>query len=552
MKKSQFQSWLLAAVSLTLPVCSFAKSAEVTTQWSYQTVDGKQIHSQKKLVELSDSADSSDDKMSKTLLLLNLANGLKSSLEEYANACTAGTQVGSGYREEMHPLCGGTGPSTSPIPHIQHPCFPMPPRPRPRVNDCDAARRVVSTHLQSTIATLNAQITKNQWTRSDRAVVEALDYGRKLAANMEKAPEPNSYYPKYPRYPGSPTPLRSLSMAPSMMAAAPGGLNVTSGGAQGYDQFKKIVDAGQVPSSEVLAVDGFLKEFDLSLSEGHCDQLLCVDPAVTLDRANKKMYVQISMGSNVTPASFKRKPLNLSVVLDVSGSMGGTDGTEKSRLEWAKDALNRIVEELTSDDYLSIVIFDQASQVIRQPAPLTNRAELKALIDRIQLGGSTNLEAGMKDGFRLVESKLEALQGYENRVITISDAGTNTGIQDEASFVRLVNSYANEGIGMTVLGVGDDFRGGLVEGFAMTKGGNFQHAQTGLAMLKFFENFDYLVTPVAYQFKASLAVAGINAKFSKAYGVPAKEGQAIDELINIQTLFFSTGGGAIVLEYSLE
>ena len=96
------------------------------------------------------------------------------------------------------------------------------------------------------------------------------------------------------------------------------------------------------------------------------------------------------------------------------------------------------------------------------------------------------------------------------------DAGANTGITDEASFIRLVNSYANEGIGMTVLGVGDDFRGDFVQGFAMTKGGNYQHAQSGLAMLKFFENFDYLVTPVAYNFKANLSFNGLNAKFNKA------------------------------------
>jgi hypothetical protein len=91
-----------------------------------------------------------------------------------------------------------------------------------------------------------------------------------------------------------------------------------------------------------------------------------------------------------------------------------------------------------------------------------------------------------------------------------------------------------------------------VQGFAMTKGGNYQHAQSGLAMLKFFENFDFLVSPVAYNFKASLSFNGLNAKFAKAYGIPTKEGQAPSELVDIQTLFFSTGGGAIVLEYNLD
>ena len=110
-----------------------------------------------------------------------------------------------------------------------------------------------------------------------------------------KAPEPRYYYPER-RYYAALGGVRTMA-SPGMSAwasapmAAAAGLNVTGGGAQGYDQFKKIVDEGNVPPSDVLTVDGFLKEFDLSLTDDHCDQLLCVSPAVTIDRTAKKMYV---------------------------------------------------------------------------------------------------------------------------------------------------------------------------------------------------------------------------------------------------------------------
>jgi putative ABC transport system ATP-binding protein len=45
------------------------------------------------------------------------------------------------------------------------------------------------------------------------------------------------------------------------------------------------------------------------------------------------------------------------VVLDISGSMSATDGTDKSRLEWAKDSLRKILEQLNDQDYLSLVLF---------------------------------------------------------------------------------------------------------------------------------------------------------------------------------------------------
>ena len=71
-------------------------------------------------------------------------------------------------------------------------------------------------------------------------------------------------------------------------------------------------------------------------------------------------------------------------------------------------------------------------------------------------------------------------------------------------------------------------------------------------MNRFFDSFDYLVTPVAYDFKAELDLSSINATLVRAYGVPADKDEPVRELINIRTLFFSEAGGAILLEYKLK
>ena len=49
----------------------------------------------------------------------------------------------------------------------------------------------------------------------------------------------------------------------------------------------------------------------------------------------------------------------------------------------------RTIDELGEEDYLSIVLFNHESSIYRQSAPVTNRAELKAAIDQIQVSGST-------------------------------------------------------------------------------------------------------------------------------------------------------------------
>jgi Ca-activated chloride channel family protein len=336
-------------------------------------------------------------------------------------------------------------------------------------------------------------------------------------------------------------------------AAFTTGLGVTGGGAQGFGYFRKLVGDGLVPRAEVLTVEGFMREMDLSLRDvAACRSLVCVNPAVAVDRDERRMYVQLGMSSQVSAEAFQRKPLNLSVVLDVSGSMSATDETEKTRLEWAKDALVQTIDELDEDDVLSIVTFDTTSQVLLQPAPVRDKARLVTMVQSLATRGSTNLEAGLRDGFELVSDNVDRLRNHEHRVILISDAGLNTGVTDESALTRLVTDYAGEGIGLTALGLGENFNQSLVHGIANSRGGNYLFVQTGQDMVRYFDAFAYLVTPVAYDFKVRLALEGTGARLVRAYGVATEAGgQPARDIVDLRTLFFTEGGGAILLEYEL-
>jgi hypothetical protein len=62
------------------------------------------------------------------------------------------------------------------------------------------------------------------------------------------------------------------------------------------------------------------------------------------------------VSTDKTAGDFRRKSLNLSVVLDISGSMSALDNTEKNRLDWAKESIVKILSQLREDDYISIVV----------------------------------------------------------------------------------------------------------------------------------------------------------------------------------------------------
>jgi Ca-activated chloride channel homolog len=303
----------------------------------------------------------------------------------------------------------------------------------------------------------------------------------------------------------------------------------------------------------VLTIEGFLREFQLPLHAARaCAELVCVNPAVAFDPEQNRLYVQIGMNSSVTEATFRRKPLNLAIVLDVSGSMSATDETEKSRLEWAKDALEQTVRQLDASDMFSLAIFDTNSEILRRPSPVNDQAEIIAMVRRLSTRNTTNLEAGLRDGYLLASENIDRLSGYEHRVILITDAGLNTGVTDSASILRLVTDYASRGIGLTALGLGENFKQDFIHGITNSRGGNYLFVHSGKDMLRYFDAFDYLVTPIAYNFRVRLGLSDIQAKLVAAYGVPTESGmQPARPLIDLPTLFFSETGGAILLEYQI-
>jgi Mg-chelatase subunit ChlD len=384
---------------------------------------------------------------------------------------------------------------------------------------------------------------------SDEELAEVLDLFRKLAQNMKNNPYP-IYAPEYDMaVPACGGPLAPTGSAPGRY------LGISTGGAQDFAYVRKLINDGLVPSPEDFDTKGFLSEFELN-PELACDKLICVEPIYKIDALQKKLFVQIAMNSALKESDFIRKPLNLALVIDISGSMDALDNTEKSRLEWAKDAAIKAVTELNHFDALSIVVFDTESEVLLGMTEVSSeqqKEEIIAKIRALQSKGSTNLYAGIKSAYELVSDYAAITNNRENRVILISDAGLNTGVTDEATTISLVGDYAAEGIGLTAIGLGENFNQEFILGISKSMGGNYIYVHSGLDMLRFFESFDFLVSPVAYHFKVRVKLNNIDATFVKAYGVPVTNEEIPEELINVQTLFFTKeGGGALVLEYDLK
>lgn len=163
-----------------------------------------------------------------------------------------------------------------------------------------------------------------------------------------------------------------------------------------------------------------------------------------------------------------RLPLNLAVVIDKSGSMEAA-----GKLEYVKDAFDKLVENLDAEDRLTIVAYDSDVRVLRgSDAAVLDKAEAKKLVRQLHPGSGTNLSGGMLQGY--AEALKMKRDGYVNRVLLLSDGLANEGITSPVELRRIVsNKFEKDGIALSTFGVGAEFNEDLMTALAETGQGNY-------------------------------------------------------------------------------
>lgn len=166
----------------------------------------------------------------------------------------------------------------------------------------------------------------------------------------------------------------------------------------------------------------------------------------------------------------QRRPLNVAIVLDRSGSMAGVP------LRYAQQAAANFVDRLQPEDRLSIVVYDDQVDTLLDAQLVTDKEGIKRIISGIRAGGLTNLSGGWLRGCELVAKNLTDNQ--VNRVLLLTDGQANAGITQAKVLISTASKKAEEGISTTTLGFGEHFEEDLLIGMARAAGGNFYFIQS--------------------------------------------------------------------------
>lgn len=181
------------------------------------------------------------------------------------------------------------------------------------------------------------------------------------------------------------------------------------------------------------------------------------------------MVSYFKAASNVNE-EHKRYPLNISIVIDRSGSMQG------EKLTKTKEAVNYLMKQLKEDDIVSVVSYESGVEVVIDPQIVTDKKDLIKKVNKIVCGGSTFLSGGMEKGYELIKSVKDTLQNeqYVHRVILLSDGLANEGIIDLQSLTRIArNNMQENNTSLSTIGVGGDYNEKLMTELAIQGTGNY-------------------------------------------------------------------------------
>ncbi|QDG54858.1 DUF3520 domain-containing protein [Persicimonas caeni] len=267
-----------------------------------------------------------------------------------------------------------------------------------------------------------------------------------------------------------------------------------------YTIARRKLNYGQMPPSSAVRVEEFVNYFRYSYPDPDSGAFgvfmeAAPSPFVAEDEAERRKILRVGVqGKRVTRST--RKPVHLTFLVDVSGSMSSPD-----KLGLAQKSLEILTNNLQEGDTVALATYAGRVAKILDPTGIENKGRILTAIKSLRSGGSTAMNSGLELAYKL------ALQNHErdhvNRVIVLSDGDANVGPASHQQILKRIKHFVDEGVTLSTIGFGmGNYKDTMMEQLANNGNGNYYYIDAEKEAWKVFgEQLDGTLQVIAKDVK---------------------------------------------------
>jgi Ca-activated chloride channel family protein len=215
-----------------------------------------------------------------------------------------------------------------------------------------------------------------------------------------------------------------------------------------YANVRRFIGDGQTPPADAVRVEELINYFDYGYHRPtSATQPFAVTSVVAASPwAPGRQIVHIGLQGYELPEG-ERRPLNLTFLVDVSGSMGSPD-----KLALAQKAMNLIIDRLRPQDTAAVTFYAEGAGTRLAPTPGDRKLKLRCAVASLYASGGTAGATGMTNAYQQAEASFA--RDRVNRILMFTDGDFNVGVTDNMRMEDYVAAKRETGVYLSVYGFG--------------------------------------------------------------------------------------------------
>jgi len=215
-----------------------------------------------------------------------------------------------------------------------------------------------------------------------------------------------------------------------------------------YANVRRFLDQGQTPPRDAVRVEEMVNYFDYGYARPtSAARPFAVTTAVTASPwAPGRQIVHVGLQGYELPES-QRRPLNLTFLVDVSGSMSSSD-----KLALAKQSMNLVIDRLRPQDRVAVAYYAEGAGTTLAPTPGTEKLKLRCAVASLRASGGTAGATGMTNAYDQAQASFG--RNKVNRILMFTDGDFNVGVTDDKRLEDYVADKRKTGVYLSVYGFG--------------------------------------------------------------------------------------------------